>query len=172
MKKEQQKELKNLLMAHRNWSLRQIRDELSFKTSQVTVDNYKKKLTGELAELMQYQNGEKARELTETLKLNLEQDMEELRTVGMDHIRKAIKDKDEDEILIWFREAIRSTDSRAKYLRAFEIKIDQSTTNVTIEQRVRDETAREIFRGPLKCPHCGRDVIEDLLRQHVRELEE
>ena len=179
LSEKNKKELRNLILAHPDWGSRKLQRECSFKVSHTTVDVYMKSTRKDLQDLINYQNGDQARELTETLRANLEKDLNNLRNLSWKKIKEAMGDPknpknkpDEEAILTWFREATRTADTTSRHLKAFNILIDNSKTDINIIQQTKEETAREIFKGPLKCPHCGKDVVEDLLRQHVRELEE
>ena len=178
---DQLKEIRNLALANMDWGSVKLQKALSFKTSRPTVDRHMQAARRDVAELVQYTKGVKARELTEILRVNLEKDLGNLRSISWDKVKTAMgkpdPDKpggwltppDEEALLTWFREATRTSEVTSRHLRAFDTLImdnrDQSThINVT---QVRVEVAREILEDPL----IPADLRDALLAKYTEGVE-
>lgn len=103
--------------------------------------------------------------MTDSLRINLERDQVELADTVMKPLREAVKAEDEEGILTWFREAIKSADSRSRYLKGFDILIDNrnQTVNVSIEQ-IREEIVDDL------CDECKRKVLDKRMAAKAKDV--
>ena len=150
---------------------------LKYNTTEKTISNYKKRLLKDIEE-RRNRTKVKVRESTLNTQTERKNDLQVIEKAVLDPIVKKVNDgkkltsREMADLLSALNARTKIMDGYDKCHKLELHYHEGDNINIKIIQQTKEETAREIFKGPLKCPHCGKDVVEDLLRQHVRELEE